>query len=454
MKIPKVITAVAEKIVFPGRTLARCSDGVALFTEGLIPGETAEIAVYKNKKTFREGDVIKVISPSDKRVAPVCKAFGVCGGCSFQYLSYQDQLYHKHLYVSELLNFLPLSVESVIPSVESLYYRNKMEFSFFTTHDGKIDLGLHRKGSFYRYSSVPPCYILDKDFLPVIDIIKQFVCDKGFSAYNKKTHLGFMRHLVLRKAQNNNELMVNIVTNAVTEGQDTGDIFKPLVESLKPLCTSIYWTQNSKKSDAVISDTLTLLHGREYITEKLMVNNKEYFFKVSPFSFFQTNSKTTQLLYQEVLNALNLNNKEAVVMDLYAGTGTIGIMLSNYVKKIISVEHLPHAVEDARTNAALNGVENIEFYADTVEKWLLNNSVSIDYIVIDPPRSGVTPKIIDSIIKLNPKKIIYVSCNPSTLARDLQMFMGISRYAVKSVKPVDMFPQTYHIETVAVLEFN
>jgi 23S rRNA (uracil-5-)-methyltransferase RumA len=446
---PRITTVTAEKIVFPGRTLARCPDGIALFTEGLIPGETAEVAVYKDKKTYREGDVMKITSPSPKRAVPVCKSFGFCGGCSFQYLNYADQLYYKHAYVKELLTFLNIEIDNVTQSIDSLHYRNKMEFSFFINREGKADFGLHCRGSFNRYASVPPCYIMDKSFLPVADIVKQFVTDNNLDVYSQRTHTGFMRHLVLRKAQNTGELLVNIVSNTRESSGD--DIFDPLAAKLKPLCTSIYWTQNSRKSDAVIPDKLTLLYGKEFITEKLTVNDKEYYFKISPFSFFQTNSKTTQLLYGEVLNALKLT-KNDVVMDLYAGTGTIGIMLAPYVKKVISVEHLSHAVEDGKTNAALNNVNNIEFYSDTVEKWLLNNNTLPDYVVIDPPRSGVTPKIIDTLISLSPKKIVYVSCNPSTLARDLEMFINKSGYKVKSVKPVDMFPQTYHIETITVLE--
>ena len=443
----KIISVKAEKIVFPGRSLCRCSDGTALFTEGLLPGEQADVLVIRDKKSFREGIVKDIKERSPERIEPLCPSFGRCGGCTFQNTDYKNQIKYKKEYISEILHFTGITLNEILQSPDIWNYRNKMEFSFFN-EGNTTDLGLHCKGSFNKYISVPPCFIADKDFLKAAEIIKDFANENGLPAYNNRIHEGFFRHLVLRKSQINNEMLINIVTNAI----DCQPLFfEPLVKKLGEFAKSVYWTVNTRKSDAVISDKLTLLLGRENITEKLNVGGKDYFFNISPFSFFQTNSKGTEILSNEVLRLLE-PSKDDVLLDLYCGTGTIGISVAQKVNNVIGIESVAQAVDNAKTNAVQNNVDNIEFFASTAENWVKEHNASFDSIVVDPPRSGLTNDIINFLLSSEAKKIVYVSCNPSTLARDLEKILESGKYSIKEITPIDMFPQTYHIETVVLLE--
>ena len=499
----KTISVKTEKIVFPGRSLCRCEDGIALFTEGLLPGETADVLVIKDKKSFREGLVKQITFFSSERVEPVCPSFGRCGGCTFQNTDYENQIKYKQSYVEELLSAFGAKINKILESPEVWHYRNKMEFSFFERQLGirneelgvletamfidsatdaqndnnyavsvnsslPLGLGLHCRGSFNRYVSVPPCFIADEDFLKAARIVKNFAGKNGIQAYNTRTHEGFLRHLVLRKAKNNNQMLINIVTN-IPEGSPA--FFEPLVKELGEFAQSIYWTQNGRQSDAVVSDKLTLLFGKEHITEKLNVGGRDFYFNISPFSFFQTNSKGAEILYNEVLRQLN-PSKNDVLLDLYCGTGTIGICMADKVKKVIGIEQVESAIENAETNAAINNVDNAEFFVSTSEKWSKQQgggmkedgerdlnitssflpSPSSLSVIVDPPRSGLANDVIKFLLDSQAKKIVYVSCNPSTLARDLTSITGSGKYKIKEIVPVDMFPQTYHIESVVSLE--
>jgi 23S rRNA (uracil-5-)-methyltransferase RumA len=437
----------AEKIVFPGRSLCRCPDGIALFTEGLLPGETADVFVIKEKKTFREALLKNITSKSAERIEPLCPSFGLCGGCSFQNTSYENQIKYKQEYISELLNFTGVKISKILTSPQIWYYRNKMEFSFFNNKDG-ADLGLHCKGMFNKYVSVPPCFIVDKDFLQAVETVKRFANENNFTAYNNKTHEGFFRHLVLRKAENNNQFLINVVTNAV----ECKSVFlEPLVKELSGFSCSVCLTFNEGKSDAVLADRLTIMCGKSFITERLNIGGKDYFFDISPFSFFQTNSKATEILYNEISRLLN-PSRCIVLLDLYCGTGAIGISMAHNVKKVIGIEHIGQAIENAKENASTNNVFNAEFYASDAEEWVKENKSLFDAVVVDPPRSGLTKDIIKFLLESKAKRIVYVSCNPSTLARDLRLIAESGKCKIKEITPVDMFPQTYHVETVVLLE--
>jgi 23S rRNA (uracil-5-)-methyltransferase RumA len=453
----KIVKVICEKIVFPGRSLCRCDDGVVLFTEGLLPNEQADVAVIRDTKSFREGLVREITSKSCERTSPLCSSFDFCGGCSFQNTSYENQLKYKQQYVSELLKFTGVEVSQFLTSPNIWFYRNKMEFSFFNSTKDKLvdgefktDLGLHLRGSFNRYISVPPCFIANKDFLRVLKIVKRFTNQSTLSAYNNATHEGFFRHLVLRKATNNNQLLINIVTNNTDQGQA---LLEPLIEELTTFVSSIYWTLNTRKSDAVVSDKTILMYGKPYIIEKLTVGGKDYFFNISPFSFFQTNSKGTEVLYNKVLKLLN-PSKEDVLLDLYCGTGTIGISIARNVKKVVGIDQVEQAITNAKENAVINNVTNAEFYIMTVDQWVNENRMTFDVIVVDPPRSGLSKDVVNFLLNSNAKKIIYISCNPSTLARDLQNIIKKGIHEVKQLVPVDMFPQTHHVEVVVLLELK
>jgi 23S rRNA (uracil-5-)-methyltransferase RumA len=452
----KIITAICEKIVFPGRSLCRCDDGIALFTEGLLPEEHADILVVRDKRSFREGLVKKVTFKSSERTSPLCPSFGLCGGCSFQNTLYTNQIKYKQKYISELLYFTGIRISKILISPNKWFYRNKMEFSFFYSSDGLVndnfetDLGLHHRGSFNKYVSVPPCFIADKDFLRAIEIVKKFANRNNISVYNNKTHVGFFRHLVLRKARNNNQFLINIVTSKPDQEQLFLEL---LVKELADFTDSVYWTINSRESDAVVADKTTLMHGKSYITEKLNIDGKDYFFNISPLSFFQINSKGTEVLYNEVLKLLN-PSREDVLLDLYCGTGTIGIFMAHSVKKVIGIEQVEQSIEDAKENAAANNIFNAEFYAMTAEQWVNQNGSIFDIIVADPPRSGFTKNVINFLLDSGAKRIVYVSCNPPTLARDLQIIIEKNIYNVKKITPIDMFPQTHHVEVVVLLELK
>lgn len=479
----KIIDVVAERIVFPGRSLCRCMDGVALFTEGLLPNETADVFVTKDKKTFREGLVKTITSVSDERINSCCSSFGLCGGCSFQNISYENQIKYKYEYTSELLSFTGVEIPNILINMQTWHYRNKMEFSFFNMagfkyqnqydfqtslpniyvkddhhcvenirdHISKkdvVDIGLHCRGSFNRYVSVPPCLISHKCFLYIVEIVKKFVNKNRPTVYSNITHKGFFRHLVLRKAENNNQLLVNIVTNSIDY---VPTFLRQLVSELSKFSNSVYWTINRAKSDAVLFDKLTLIHGEAFITEKLVIYDKEYFFNISPFSFFQTSSKGAEILYNEVLSALD-PLKTDTLLDLYCGIGVIGILMAENFKRVVGIEQSAQSIKNAKENALINNIYNIEFQALTVENWIRENESSFDAIVVDPPRSGLTKNVINFLIRSKAKRIIYVSCNPSTLARDLRLIIENSKYTVKKIRFIDMFPQTYHIEVIVLLE--
>ncbi|MBQ3834552.1 MAG: class I SAM-dependent RNA methyltransferase, partial [Elusimicrobia bacterium] len=263
----KIIKVKAEKIVFPGNVLCRCEDGIALFTEGLLPGEEAEVFVTRDKKTFREAKLEKILVESPLRKEPKCASFGICGGCSFEHTDYENQIKFKTDCVKELLNFINIEIPQAKQSPVQWNYRNKMEFSFYNerkeNEDISVGLGLHCKGSFYKYSEIPPCFIADEDIMKAAEIVKEFAISTGLKAYNNKSHEDFFRHLVLRKGVNTGDLLVNIVTNK--QDDINKNFFDSVVKELSSFCSSIYWTENSKFSDAVNAEKITLLYGNENI---------------------------------------------------------------------------------------------------------------------------------------------------------------------------------------------
>ena len=440
---------IVEKIVYPGRSLGRGEDGIAVFTEGGLPGEKIEVKVIKNKKSFKEAKLEKILAVSEKRTAPRCPSFGSCGGCTFQHTSYDNQLHLKNVYTKELLSPFGIEIEEVRKSPEEWGYRNKMEFSFFD-NKGQLAAGLHQRGEFNRYISVPPCFIADTDFIPITEIVIDFARRSGLGIYDNRSHSGFFRHLVLRKGKNTGELLVNLVTNK--DEQVSVKYFDELVEKLKGKVAAFYWTVNAGASDAVRSDELKLLSGTKEISEKLSVGDKLYLFKISPFSFFQTNTLACEKLYETVLE-LFVPDKNDRVLDLYCGTGTIGMILAPCVKEVIGIDEIESAVLDAGKNAAANGIGNIKFEAAPVQKWIKGSEAEgFNSVILDPPRCGATEKVIDFIGEKEFKKIVYVSCNPSTLARDLKLFTEKLGFKIKRIVPIDMFPQTYHVETVVSLE--
>jgi 23S rRNA (uracil-5-)-methyltransferase RumA len=436
-----------EKIVYPGKSLGRGEDGIAVFTEGGLPGETVEVTVTKSRKSFKEARLEAVLEPSADRIQAECPSFSKCGGCTFQHVSYQNQLKIKQAYTGELIAPFGFGDINIIPSPEEWGYRNKMEFSFFDEGKGLM-LGLHKKGEFAKYFPIPPCLISDKDLINVFEIVLAYARKTGLVCYDKRDHTGFYRHLVLRKSKGTGQVLVNLVTNAK---EDVGpELFKPLADELAGKAASFYWTINTSVSDAVNVDKLILISGAENIEEIITVKDRKYSFLISPFSFFQTNTHGAEKLYELAIDMLEPKDTDSV-LDLYCGTGTIGIVVAPFVKAVFGVEQVEAAILDAEKNKVRNKIENISFAAGSVEKWVKTaDKPHFNAVILDPPRGGISTKVVKYIAELKPDKIVYVSCNPSTLARDLALLKEPG-YTPRKAVAVDMFPHTYHIETIVSL---
>ncbi len=444
-----------------------------LFVPGGIPGETLEVRVVKKKKNFLEGRKLRIITPSPIAVKPECPYFGVCGGCKWQQVPYENQVEYKEGFISESLQRIgkldgTQERQAMVEMDQALHYRNKIELSFGVVpfveqgqHDTNVKseeqveveegcyLGYHGAGSFFKIVDVDACLLASPAMNAVIELVRAFVKKKKLTAYNQKTHEGLMRHLLLREGTNTGELMVALITNATEDY--TEEFWVPLIEDIKMLendqikVESVLWVQNDSVSDTARGTDIRILHGRDYIFDKI----GDYLFKISPYSFFQTNTKGAEKLYKVVKEFADLKGGETIV-DLYSGTGTIGMYLAKDAKRVFSMEAEPSAVADARVNSTMNNIMNISFVEGKVEQ-RANELVfeRPDILIVDPPRAGMHPKALSLLPRFMAKKIIYVSCNPTTLARDLEV-LG-KYYNVVRVQGVDMFPQTYHVETVVEL---
>jgi len=439
---------VIEKIVYPGKALGRGTDGIATFVDGALPGETVEVTITKKKKSFQEGTLHNIIKPSDKRIHPRCPSFGKCGGCSFQHTDYEHQLKIKESYVKELIAPFCKNILPIISSPEIWGYRNKMEFSFFE-REGTPAIGLHEKGSWNTYFDVPPCYLADPHILPLVTLLTTFAQHSGLPVYHPKSHQGFWRHVVFRTGKRTNEMLLNLVTASLPNISET--FFIPLLSKLPPHITSIVWSINNHVSDVVQAEHMIVLKGKDHIEEQMQINNQWYRFIISPFSFFQTNTFGAEKLYETVYAFLQPVQQD-ILLDLYCGTGTIGISLAKYVHQCIGIEQVSDAIQNAEKNKTLNHIENITFYNSTVEQWIQHADIpAFTALILDPPRSGISSKVITLIARTHPPKIIYVSCNPATLARDLHILQQAG-YRAQQAVAIDMFPQTFHVETVVQLQ--
>ncbi|MFN7160179.1 MAG: 23S rRNA (uracil(1939)-C(5))-methyltransferase RlmD [Candidatus Gracilibacteria bacterium] len=454
-----------------GNIIKVSSTKLVVFVPQTLPGEVCEVVITKMKKQFWEGKKIKTIEKSAMEIEAPCPYFGVCGGCKWQNMPYDKQLETKEGFIKESLKYIgrandPYDFLPIVPSPDQYFYRNKLELSAGVLayigqgeyHEKKEEvtekiegfyLGFHGAGSFDKIVDVDSCLLLSETANQVLVIVKDFIKKRKLSAYNARTHEGFIRHLVIREGKNTGEMMVNLVTNATEDY--TVEFFQPLVDEFQLLekdnvkFESVLWTQNDSLSDTAVGTNIQVIHGREYIFDKV----GEYLFKISPYSFFQTNTHGAEKLYDVVKEFADLQGGETV-LDLYAGTGTIGMYLAKAAKKVFSLESEVSAVEDAKVNATMNNIMNIEFMCGKVEKEIARLIFEKpEVIVLDPPRAGMHPNALQFLPRFNAKKIIYVSCNPTTLGRDLEFLQRW--YTVKRVQGVDMFPQTYHVETVVEL---
>ncbi|ABS40820.1 23S rRNA (uracil(1939)-C(5))-methyltransferase RlmD [Clostridium botulinum] len=438
-----------EETEFPGTGVAQ-KDGVPVYIKGTVPGQKVLAKVTKKRREYAQAKLLEIIENIDYAIENKCPHFGQCGGCSTQYIPYEKQLQIKEeqllkLFKSkEIKGFDFLGVEK---SPEEYEYRNKMEFTFGDMEKGgDLTLGMHVKNRNFSIVTVDNCEIVDRDFRNILTTVVNYFNEKRLPKYRVMSHEGFLRNLVIRKAKNTGEILINIVTTSQMEFD-----FKEIVDMLlkvecKGEIKGILHTINDTLSDVVQVDKLEILYGRDYIIEELLGLK----FKIAPEAFFQTNSKGAEKLYSIVKDFLG-DASSKVVFDLYCGTGTIGQIVAPKAKKVIGVELIEEAVKAANENAKLNGLNNCEFIAGDVAKVIKDVKQKPDIIILDPPRPGVHPVALEYVVKFEPKEIIYVSCNPKTLVDDLKYLID-NGYKLEKVKGMDMFPHTPHTECVTRIE--
>lgn len=434
---------------FPGLGVAMLNDKKVL-VKGAVPGQKIKARITKSRKDKTEANILELVEDADYTIKPSCEHFGVCGGCTHQFLPYERQLELKKQQVKQLFDkagitdYEFLGIEG---SPEVFEYRNKMEFSFGDmVKDGELTLGMHGKGMSFGIISTDYCKLVDEDFRMIHNKVLQYFRGKELPYYRVLRHEGYLRNLVIRKGKNTGEILINIVTTSQIDFDLTEicEVLKNL--NYKGNLTGIIHTINNSLSDAVLADDLKILFGRDYIYEEILGLK----FKITPFSFFQTNSKGAEVLYETVRSFID-NPKDSIIFDLYCGTGTIGQMVSKNAKKVIGIELIEEAAAAANENTKLNNINNCTFLAGDVAKVIKEITTKPDIIIVDPPRPGISPAALEHIVRFDADQIIYVSCNPKTLVNDLK-FLIDNGYEVKKVKAVDMFPSTPHVETVVRIE--
>ncbi|MDB8681548.1 23S rRNA (uracil(1939)-C(5))-methyltransferase RlmD [[Ruminococcus] gnavus] len=451
MKKGQVLEGTIEKVEFPNKGVVTVAEeGKSVIVKNGIPGQKVKFCVNKFKRGNAEGRLLEVLekSPLETR-KPVCSIFPVCGGCMYQTMSYEAQMDMKAEQVKNILNEAvngEYLFEGVKASPKEFAYRNKMEFSFGDEYkDGPLTLGLHKKGSTYDVLTASDCKLVHDDMTKILNCVLEYFKERNVSYYKKMQHTGYLRHLLLRRGDRTGEILVNLVTTT----QEEHDM-SPLKEALLNLelegkIVGFLHILNDSLSDVVQSDETRIIYGQDYFYEKLL--NLE--FKITPFSFFQPNSRGAEVLYSTVRDYIGDIN-DMTVFDLFSGTGTIAQVLAPVAKQVIGVEIIEEAVEAAKENAAHNGLSNCKFIAGDVFKVLDEIKEKPDVIVLDPPRDGIHPKALPKILDYGVDKIVYISCKVTSLARDLEMIQARGYEVVKSVA-VDQFCQTVHVETVVLL---
>lgn len=441
-------------LTFPNKGKVDCGEEGMAVVKGTVPGQTVKFVVSKKRSGNAIGRLKEVVEKSElEDVSPKCPHFEFCGGCSYQTMSYDNQLKLKKDTVKGILdNAINESYEfqGILQSPLQWEYRNKMEFSFGDeVKDGPLALGMHKRNSFHDIVTVDECQIIDSDYRRILDAVLEFCTGKELPFYKKLRHEGYLRHLLVRRTTVTKQLLVAVVTTSDKEMEEKAN-WTELVEILKNLDLSaklcgVIHIINDGLADVVQSDETRILFGDEYIYEELLGLR----FKISVFSFFQTNSLGAEVLYSKAREYIG-DTKDMTVFDLYSGTGTIAQIITPVAKKVVGVEIVEEAVEAAKVNAGLNGLDNCEFIAGDVLKVIDEIEDKPDMIILDPPRDGINPKALQKIIDFGVNNLVYISCKPTSLARDLEMLQE-QGYRVEKACAVDMFPNTVHVETVVLL---
>ncbi|SCP99317.1 23S rRNA (uracil(1939)-C(5))-methyltransferase RlmD [Anaerobium acetethylicum] len=449
MKKGQVYEGIIEKVVFPNKGIVQVEgEEKKVIVKNGIPGQKVRFSVNKIRKGKCEGRLLEVLEKSPVEVEPACRHFGLCGGCTYQNLSYEDQLKMKASQVKELLDGVcsDYVFEGIKGSPEAWAYRNKMEFSFGDeVKDGPLALGMHKRGSFHDIVTVDGCKIVDEDYSRILECVLNYFKDTDLSFYRKLSHVGYLRHLLVRKGVKTGEILIDLITTTQANPALDGLVEQLLALETDGKIVGILNTLNDSLADVVQSDETILLYGQDYFYEELLGLK----FKISPFSFFQTNSMGAEVLYETARGYIG-ETKDKLIFDLYSGTGTIAQMIAPVAKKVIGVEIVEEAVEAAKVNAKLNNLDNCEFIAGDVLKVIDSIEERPELIVLDPPRDGIHPKALDKIIDYGVDRIVYISCKPTSLARDLEVLQERG-YKLEKAIAVDMFPMTVHVETLVAL---
>ncbi len=446
-----------------GKSIAKAPDGKVIFINNAVPGDVADIKTTKKKRSFYEGTAVNFHEYSSRRVEPVCQHFGTCGGCKWQFMGYEHQLYFKQQEVENNLRRigkveLP-PVTPILGSEDIYFYRNKMEFSFSDSRwltleeinsdrdiNDKNALGFHIPGMWDKILDIKKCHLQQDPSNAIRNFVKEFANENDISFFNTREQYGLLRTLMIRTSSNG-ELMV--VVQFFAEHKEKRTLLLDNIIQNFPEITSLQYVINSKGNDTIYDQEVITYSGRDHIFEEM----EGLKFKINAKSFYQTNSKQAYELYKVTRDFAQLEGHE-LVYDLYTGTGTIAQFVSRYAGKVIGIEAVPVAIEDARENARRNNIENTEFFAGDMKKVFTKEFIERhgrpDVIITDPPRDGMHKDVIEQIIGILPKRIVYVSCNSATQARDLELMD--KHYKVTRVRPVDMFPQTFHVENVVCLE--
>ena len=451
-----------ESVAAEGKALAHV-DGIVVFVDFAVPGDVVDIQVYKKKKNYMEGFIKRIVKPSDNRLEPFCQHFGVCGGCRWQPLPYPVQLEAKRQQVEDqLVRIGHLEVPEIrptLPSEKTQYYRNKLEFSASSKRwvlagedpdsipeADKMGLGFHVGKFFDKVLDIKQCHLQPEPSNAIRLFIKQFCIENGYEFYNIRENHGFFRNMFVRTTEKGDVMLI------VCFAQNDKKRINALLEAVGsrfPEISSLYYVVNEKLNDSITDLSPVLFKGQEAVYEEM----EGLRFKIGPKSFYQTNSRQAYRLYSVARDFAALEGSE-VVYDLYTGTGTIAQFVSRKASKVIGIEYVPEAIEDAKHNAAANGITNCEFFTgdmkDVLNEAFIKKHGTPDVIILDPPRAGIHPDVAQVILKAAPRRMVYVSCNPASQARDLAILCR--DYTITAVQPVDMFPHTMHVENVVALE--
>lgn len=445
-----------------GKAIAKV-DGAVVFVQFAVPGDVVDIKVTKKKKNYMEGYILRIVKPSDKRLEPFCSHFGICGGCKWQPLPYEMQLQAKQQQVYDQLvriGHLEIpEISPIIPSDQTTYYRNKLEYTFSQRRwildnedadnipeEERLGLGFHVGRFFDKVLDIRQCYLQKEPSNAIRLFIKDYALRNGLTFFNIREHIGFLRNMIIRTTEEGNVMLIMCFYH---ENKKAREGLLDAVSAEFPQITSLYYVINGKANDSIADQDCVLYKGEDAIYEQM----EGLRFKIGPKSFYQTNTRQAYKLYSTAREYAALTGTETVY-DLYTGTGTIAQFVSRKAAKVIGIEYVPEAITDAKINAAANGITNCDFYAgdmkDILTDAFVNEHGHPDVIILDPPRAGIHPDVAKVILNAAPDRMVYVSCNPASQARDLEIFC--KDYEITAVRPVDMFPHTHHVENVVALK--